>query len=1047
MDTWIKIVVCFVFIQACSPAPVSKPKILKDTVYNVSDEANLFRDTHLHDEDNFGLKCTLRPIDEGLHTMVTQIIERFAKLIEYELHIVTGNYTENPLLVNETVTYKSNKWARVGSSQGLTILNLAFNYDVLSLKTLSFGIEKLKVELAEEPEGCIGELSEFERIQVVMDILLRDFDPRGPITVLEGEASLCHQVIQERNGTGKFTDRCCQQAFESIDISCFINPPNKYLNYLDKLLVVLSLGVFLFGLALTPSWLYLSTMHNIPYYVKLKEPLYKTLVVTSREDAAEYDIKPKHVMKVNNYNYPMLFSIISELPQEAIIPIKIDQFDIDVSYRKMNVEHQVPVGIMTGLARAIFQCKLHELGPFEDCCNANVTGCLRKGRLRWKNLCSFFGRVLFVFFMPFPFYIRLVVYYFFEYPEIQLRKAAAENIGLTVDYEFRIMQFLTPTHPLYLTMYVVYFAAGIRLAYTAGSKQKPHMQTAIISAFHDMKTKTKLGVLSVIVSKFLWPFKKFGIYGIFVGFLYWPIVMPFILIPAVIYYIPLFYIMIRIIQRAFIKHPLEIRPAPEIPDGEDAPKNIADRLKRMFNYGGCKRCRMYSRRPIMNIFVSLITFITLFAMMTMLAEIGRFMAEIMCFTVMGLIVNAAKVIKYGSMLFMVILYSRDCYDDVNRKYLKLNKALFNEVQRQLGGDIAEFTQLPGDLQENRGFKAVEASAQGEFEETDDLVTEGVDSYGWCINDMILLVDQKDTPRMPKKLFDQVCQLKVAGCPGPVYKSLIMATGKFLFIILFLAFVFIVVMSFGEANNFSQSSQMLAAMVGGFLPLIFNNLLKSATPQVETNLLSFKAKVGEIISQFNQVWPMTDFIFDIEEPPKSEDEEEEEGEGDDDEEQSNAGSSRDKEKEKDKKDDKKQDKKQDKKEEQKKGEEEPPWFVKAKPDTEAIYDKVHSLVLAPVPLVQKPGEKMTQPDTCKTRTKDKDAKKKGPLEIDILVHMLDWQFDSSNINLKEGKYFNHVEDVEYGNTSNIDPYAAAGVITFALASDAGGDGGADMGYYA
>ena len=115
------------------------------------------------------------------------------------------------------------------------------------------------------------------------------------------------------------------------------------------------------------------------------------------------------------------------------------------------------------------------------------------------------------------------------------------------------------------------------------------------------------------------------------------------------------------------------------------------------------------------------------------------------------------------------------------------------------------------LQENRGFKACEASQQADYESTDDISNtcpRGENSsYCWDINDLILFVDSDDNPRIPKKLFDDVCQIRVAGSPGPVYRSLLQATGKFLMIVCFLVFVFIVVLSFGDTYKISSTNQV------------------------------------------------------------------------------------------------------------------------------------------------------------------------------------------------------------------------------------------------
>jgi hypothetical protein len=54
------------------------------------------------------------------------------------------------------------------------------------------------------------------------------------------------------------------------------------------------------------------------------------------------------------------------------------------------------------------------------------------------------------------------------------------------------------------------------------------------------------------------------------------------------------------------------------------------------------------------------------------------------------------------------------------------------------------------------------------------------------------------------------------------------------------------MSFGDAYKMSSTNQMLATLAGGFIPFIFSSLLKPVSADIETNLVSFKSKLEEII---------------------------------------------------------------------------------------------------------------------------------------------------------------------------------------------------------
>ena len=139
-----------------------------------------------------GLGCKIRPLDDHTYNTIYKLLNyQHAKLLEYHISIV--NHTSNPLLLNEQLTYKLNQWARVGHSHGTTILSLAFNYGVLSLMTLTFGVAVVDVDLLEEPYGCLQTLEEFEKVDLLIDLLLRDFKP-GPKVKLNEGACVCHQV-------------------------------------------------------------------------------------------------------------------------------------------------------------------------------------------------------------------------------------------------------------------------------------------------------------------------------------------------------------------------------------------------------------------------------------------------------------------------------------------------------------------------------------------------------------------------------------------------------------------------------------------------------------------------------------------------------------------------------------------------------------------------------------------------------------------------------------------------------------------------------------
>ena len=648
----------------------------------------------------------------------------------------------------------------------------------------------------------------------------------------------------------------------------FLGEPNQWLRALDRLLMLLTVGVFMFGPSFVPNWLYSATFEKMQYVVKLKEPLYKTIAIC-RKDRAD-DVEADNTLDLRDRkDYIMCRRILSELPEDAVIPIKVSQFDINVNYRKLLPENQVPVSMTECISRALFLCKLRDLEPFAECCEANLFGCFPAKPKKWIDVCNLFGRILLVVLLPFPFYIRLAVYFVVEDPEIQDRYDISNELGLPMAWNYRLLQYLTPTHPVYLVCYVLYLSAGFMLAWLSGKDQKTRYQQAIIDSFSDLRNLSNLSALGMVIKNFLWPFKRFGVWGCFVGMVYWPWIMPVSLVICVVYCIPVVFLTCRIFLYTFKEDEDEKKT-----QLSKAVKQFeADRLLKKKTLTPKNDCCYFSvdcRRICLDALASIYCLMTIYTIMFITAEVVGFAAEVLCFTMMGLIVNASKVLKYGTLIFLVVIYSYDTYNNVNKKYLKLNKALFSEIKGRLGKAIDNVTSLPSWLQENVGFKACEASEQADYESSDNLCKEN--PYYWDINDLILFIDNEDNPRIPRKLFDDVCAIQVAGSPGPVYRSLLQATGKFLTIILFIVFVFIVVLSFGEAYKVSGTNTMLATLAGGFMPFIFRHVLKPVSSEVETHLVSFRSKLEEIIKNFCQAWPMNDFQFTVEEEPREDEEE-------------------------------------------------------------------------------------------------------------------------------------------------------------------------------
>ena len=158
--------------------------------------------------DVYSESCKVSTVDIYLYNQVKKLLTvEKVSLVEYRLRLV--NYTDDPLLTNTTYAYRLNKWSRITTSHGQTLLGLAFNYGVLSIKTLTLGTDK-------PGRGTVRfsgrMLRDVERAgqdhQTLLVPLTRDFKTQERGDVGQRRAGLSPDRPSTKTGMAIFKDRC-----------------------------------------------------------------------------------------------------------------------------------------------------------------------------------------------------------------------------------------------------------------------------------------------------------------------------------------------------------------------------------------------------------------------------------------------------------------------------------------------------------------------------------------------------------------------------------------------------------------------------------------------------------------------------------------------------------------------------------------------------------------------------------------------------------------------------------------------------------------------
>ncbi|CAC5404104.1 unnamed protein product [Mytilus coruscus] len=173
--------------------------------------------------------------------------------------------------------------------------------------------------------------------------------------------------------------------------------------------------------------------------------------------------------------------------------------------------------------------------------------------------------------------------------------------------------------------------------------------------------------------------------------------------------------------------------------------------------------------------------------------------------------------QYITAFSLAWFYFQKCFRGINGIYLKYNKVIQRILQTDNKEILVKVADLESKDQTNTIFLVKHAESYTKF---------FVDGHGkpyMTTSGVILLLDKYDNFYIDKTFFESACQIEHPSCPGPLHEMFLKSFRRFLSVLMFLIFVTLVVLAFGETYSISISNQLLATIAGGFVPWI---LMKS-----------------------------------------------------------------------------------------------------------------------------------------------------------------------------------------------------------------------------
>lgn len=291
---------------------------------------------------------------------------------------------------------------------------------------------------------------------------------------------------------------------------------------------------------------------------RLPERLYKTILLrrvkmkdrSSSTDPNDMDEKQQfHIFR----------KLLKTLPPDRVVPISFKKLHLLVDHKKLMSEQSIPVGLFHTFYENLFRCQYRFVHPFYTCCEESIFGswyprflwfklgsksqCNQSCRqyLSWGHVARVIGSLLLLTAISTPYILRVVIYYKYEEDEVDRRDRVRKELNLKKALEGSVLQYLTPNHPILVGLYVIYCISLLLLAFFRACDSEKFDNIARGSV-QDLRCISRIHCFRLILAHILLPIEKFGIFfGIIVGCLYWPIVLPVCVFITLLYCVPLFY--------------------------------------------------------------------------------------------------------------------------------------------------------------------------------------------------------------------------------------------------------------------------------------------------------------------------------------------------------------------------------------------------------------------------------------------------------------------------------------------------------------------------
>ena len=846
--------------------------------------------------------CSLAPKNTSDEAKLKRVLEDGEKMLRYNF-ILTGENASALLNNRHSVMFKPLQWVLVSGRQGERLLHLREQFDILSIFMLSIGVRDIEIKLVETPERCLETLKDAEVEMLLRQVVISGLDITAADSKSDSESesseSICNMHVLEEDGYVDFRYFCCHFN-EQDQLECEYLHEDVWVAILLYMITFLKLVVLLFSPRYIPESYYRLKYISAPYVHKLADGVKLSLNFVMTPNPSIYTRSNPNAItfEIEKFRNMVNFTdTIQSLNYE--VPYKIDFKAIHLRSKidRLLPENFVPVSFFTSLYDTFVKCKLRKNPALSSCCAANV--CVKSPcnlYITWYRLAKRVMQFLTMIAAITPWILRMALYFYYEKEDMDMRRKSAGDRQLQNPFLVSFKFTLIPVHVSFiciLALLCIEFCVYGALS----TKVKEQFKFVLRKSFRDMREKDPREIISWIVWFALQPCTKYGGLGIFIGLLLWVLGSPFVIAILALYLLPTLNITLRLLAHLFVYlMPRDIC-------SYFCCQKIGEKLNTFekeiqMDYITDSESMERNEQALRTSFartqqwlIILICIGSLYAAVFLLAEVVAVLVEIIIYTMMGVILNAAKTLSYVSLFFLLAVYANECFGSVSKKFLAFNKVLNSAIlslgekkceevmylspKPELNGLDRHSTSFTEDLiahnsnclaeddkqQDNMAFM-LKTEACDDVKDPIKLIQTSNGSPRWQVSRLVLFFSKFDVPQIPKSLFFRHSKLPYSFLPGSVLINYLKALVQLGIILIFLIFVLVVVLAFGDTYNISTSNQLLATVAGGLLPLLLQKVFrKHTTPVIDKESISFRVFLHDLLDTFKQSWPVYDIVTD------------------------------------------------------------------------------------------------------------------------------------------------------------------------------------------